>query len=162
MELLLFFAGLCAICLVFFGLTVLILRSMTASIAAGVSELARAQGEAQAKALAAIQEKVYQDLAGFFEPAAAGEASEFDRSLAGMGAVVAEQIVTKLKMAAIGSAGGSAERTKKGGGIGNLLLSYLAGGSAGGLTSLIGAGQGPGPEDPGNNHKSQSSSKMGM
>lgn len=157
MSIVLFFAGICALSLVFFALVVLLIRSVSASIAAGVAELAKAQGEAQAAALAAIQEKVYQDLAGFFQPAAEGQPSEFGNVVAGMGNVIADAIFQKIKMASIGSAGGSAPRTaggKAANPIMGLIMNYLAGGAAGGLASLAGAGQGE--ISPGNNHSNGS------
>jgi len=164
MEIWIFLAALIAISLVNLWFITLITRSMRASIVAGVESLAKAQGEAQAAALAGVKDQIYQDLAGFFQ-AEPGQESEFGKVVAGMGAVIADQIFTKLKMAAIGKAGGQAERTKKDAGgspIMGLLMNYLAGGSAGGLSNLIGAGQGAMDLNPGNNHSNQPASKLGF
>lgn len=131
-----FFGGICLLAALQFWLITLVMRSLSAAIADQVD---------------AAREQVYADLAKWFVPAAPGEPSEFGKVTQAMAESMADTFVKKVKMAALGSAGGKAERTKQAGGLtGNpmidMALNYFTQGQAG-------AGMAQGLLDPGNNHK---------
>lgn len=97
---LLFFAGICVLAAVQFCLIAVILRSVRASIDKAVTG-ARAD-------LKKAQDKVYADLAAWFIPAKEGELSRVDMMVDHVIETAVDDLFLKIKMSALGKAGGLA------------------------------------------------------
>lgn len=98
-----------------------------------------------------LRASVYSEFSAFFTPSKAGEKSEFGKITEGMAVAMADTLFNKIKMSAIGQAGGVAERHPKiasgGNGLMDMLLNRFLGGAMQGVLPGI-----PSGENNNNNH----------
>lgn len=119
---------------------------------------------------ARIKSDVHDSIMGFFLPAKEGEQSQFGALVDSVSERFADTVFRKLKMSALGKAGGEAERHPAGAGLADI-AGGLMGGGEGGITGnkvidlminrFVGGAQ-PAGGDHNNGHKSSGSQKLGF